>query len=171
MMVPNNVVLSAAVVPLREPAARRPARAPAPRRRARATIQAMLDDAITTPVAGEPTIALEEIDADEVVVRIQATPLPTPTARSSPTRCSRPSARERTPSGRLSACRPGPLDGVGGRHGAELALDRADRPGGERREQRARAQRQRRDVELRAVVLDRLHDGARRRPPGVLVPT
>jgi hypothetical protein len=26
-------------------------------------------------VRGEPTIALEEVDADEVVVRIQATPL------------------------------------------------------------------------------------------------
>ena len=74
-MVPNNVVLSAAVVPLREPAAvdlrarlrpdvtpeRRPGDARGRRSR--------------RPVRGEPTIALEEIDADEVVVRIQATPL------------------------------------------------------------------------------------------------
>src|SRR3954470_3598095 len=74
IMVPNNVVLSAAVVPLREPAAvdlrarLRPDVRPS-------DIQTMLEDAISTPVRGEPTIALEEIDADEVVVRIQATPL------------------------------------------------------------------------------------------------
>ena len=35
----------------------------------------MLEDAITTPIRGEPNISLEEIDADEVVVRIQAIPL------------------------------------------------------------------------------------------------
>src|SRR3954465_4264747 len=74
IMVPNNVVLSAAVVPLREPAAvdlrarLRPDVRPS-------DVQTMLEDAISTPVRGEPTIALEEVDADEVVVRIQATPL------------------------------------------------------------------------------------------------
>ncbi len=74
IMVPNNIVLGAAVVPLREPAAvdlrarLRPDVRPS-------DVQTMLDDAITTPVRGEPTIALEEIDADVVVVRIQATPL------------------------------------------------------------------------------------------------
>ena len=75
MMVPNNVVLSArAIVPLREPAAvdlrarLRPDVRPS-------DVQALLEEAIETPVRGEPTIALEEIDADEVVVRIQATPL------------------------------------------------------------------------------------------------
>ncbi len=74
IMVPNNVVLAAAVVPLREPAAvdlrarLRPDVRPS-------DVQAMLEDTISTPVRGEPTIALEEIDADEVVVRIQATPL------------------------------------------------------------------------------------------------
>jgi hypothetical protein len=73
-MVPNNVVLSAAVVPLREPAAvdlrarLRPNVRPS-------DVQALLEDAISTPVRGEPTIALEEVDSDEVVVRIQATPL------------------------------------------------------------------------------------------------
>ena len=35
----------------------------------------MLEDAITTPTRGEPNISLEEVDAEEVVVRIQATPL------------------------------------------------------------------------------------------------
>lgn len=74
IMVPNNVVLSAAVVPLREPASvdlrarLRPDVKPS-------DVQAMLEESITTPVRGEPSIALEEIDADEVVVRIQATPL------------------------------------------------------------------------------------------------
>jgi hypothetical protein len=74
IMVPNNVVLGAAVVPLREPAAvdlrarLRPEVRPS-------DVQAMLDNGISTPVRGEPTIALEEIDADVVVVRIQATPL------------------------------------------------------------------------------------------------
>src|SRR4051812_17807038 len=74
IMVPNNVVLSAAVVPLREPASvdlrarLRPDIKPS-------DIQAMLDDAITTPVAGEPNISLEEVDAEEVIVRIQATPV------------------------------------------------------------------------------------------------
>ena len=73
VMVPNNVVLSAAVVPLREPASvdlrarLRPDVKPS-------EVQSMLS-AIETPVRGEPTIALEEVDADEVVVRIQATPL------------------------------------------------------------------------------------------------
>ena len=74
VMVPNNVVLSAAVVPLREPASvdlrarLRPDVKPS-------DVQSMLEESITTPVRGEPTIALEEIDAGEVVVRIQATPL------------------------------------------------------------------------------------------------
>ena len=74
IMVPNNVVLSAAVVPLREPASvdlrarLRPDVKPS-------DVQSLLQDAIGTPVRGEPTIALEEVDADEVVVRIQATPI------------------------------------------------------------------------------------------------
>jgi hypothetical protein len=74
IMVPNNVVLSSAIVPLREPAAvdlrarLRPDVKPS-------DIQSLLEDAIDTPVRGEPTIALEEVDSDEVVVRIMATPL------------------------------------------------------------------------------------------------
>jgi small conductance mechanosensitive channel len=74
VMVPNNVVLAAAVVPLREPASvdlrarLRPDVKPS-------DVQTLLEGAIATPVRGEPTIALEEVDADEVVVRIQATPL------------------------------------------------------------------------------------------------
>jgi small conductance mechanosensitive channel len=74
IMVPNNVVLSAAVVPLREPAAvdlrarLRPDVRPS-------DIQALLEDNVQTPVRTEPHISLEEIDRDEVVVRIAATPV------------------------------------------------------------------------------------------------
>jgi small-conductance mechanosensitive channel len=73
IMVPNNIVLSAAVVPLREPAgvdlrARlRPDVKPT-------DVQAVLDEHVKTPVRHQPQISLEEIDADEVVVRITATP-------------------------------------------------------------------------------------------------
>jgi small conductance mechanosensitive channel len=74
IMVPNNVVLSAAVVPLREPAA------VDLRARLRAgvrpsDVQALLQDGVETPVRTEPHISLEEIDRDEVVVRIAATPI------------------------------------------------------------------------------------------------
>jgi small conductance mechanosensitive channel len=74
IMVPNNVVLSAAVVPLREPASvdlrarLRPDVKPS-------DLQALLQDNVTTPVRTEPQISLEEVDRDEVVVRIAATPL------------------------------------------------------------------------------------------------
>jgi small-conductance mechanosensitive channel len=73
IMVPNNVVLSAAVVPLREPAgvdlrARlRPDVKPT-------DVQHMLDRHLRTATRTPPTISLEEVDAEEVVVRIQATP-------------------------------------------------------------------------------------------------
>src|SRR5215212_1384707 len=73
IMVPNNIVLSAAVVPLREPAgvdlrARlRPDVKPT-------DVQGMLDEHVKIGMRGEPHITLEEIDADEVVVRITATP-------------------------------------------------------------------------------------------------
>ena len=73
IMVPNNIVLGAAVVPLREPAkvdlrARlRPEVRPS-------EVQSVLQQQISTPVRGEPNISLEEVHAEEVVVRIQATP-------------------------------------------------------------------------------------------------
>jgi hypothetical protein len=37
-------------------------------------VQALLDEAITTPTRSEPRVLLEEIDGDDVVVRVQATP-------------------------------------------------------------------------------------------------
>jgi small-conductance mechanosensitive channel len=73
IMVPNNVVLNVAVIPLREPAgvdlrARlRPGVTPL-------DIQELFEETVTTPVRGNPEITLEELDGEEVVVRIAATP-------------------------------------------------------------------------------------------------
>jgi small conductance mechanosensitive channel len=73
VMVPNNVVLTAAIVPLREPAAvdlrarLRPDVKPS-------DLQALLQESVHTPVRSEPHIAIEEVDRDEVIVRIAATP-------------------------------------------------------------------------------------------------
>ncbi len=74
IMVPNSVVLAAAVVPLREPdsvdvkvrlgSAMRPGQ-----------LQEILDERITTPTRGSrASVLLEEIDGEDVVVRVQATP-------------------------------------------------------------------------------------------------
>jgi small conductance mechanosensitive channel len=73
MMIPNAVVLSAGVVPLHEP--------PAVDLRARLTpgitpreLQRLLEESIETPTRERPDVALEEIDGNELVVRISATP-------------------------------------------------------------------------------------------------
>lgn len=74
VLVPNTTVLSSAIVPLREPesvdlrARLRPDVKPS-------EVQALLADAIRTPVRTEPHITLEEVDSDEVIVRIGATPV------------------------------------------------------------------------------------------------
>ena len=73
ILVPNRSVLNVAIIPLREPdalnlrARLRPGVTPQ-------DIQHLLKETIQTPTRGEPRISLEEIDGDEVVVRIQATP-------------------------------------------------------------------------------------------------
>lgn len=72
-MIPNGVVLTCAVVPLREPAhvdlrARlRPDAKPT-------QVQELLERDVTVPIRGEPSIGLEEIDSDEVIMRVEATP-------------------------------------------------------------------------------------------------
>ena len=73
IMIPNNVVLAAAVVPLREPdsvdvkvrvqAGIRPSH-----------VQTILDEQVRTPTRSAATVLLEEIDGDELVIRVQATP-------------------------------------------------------------------------------------------------
>jgi small-conductance mechanosensitive channel len=72
IMIPNSVVLAAVVVPLREPEpidvrvrlghGVRPTQ-----------VQAILDNEIATPTRSK-AVLLEEIDGDDLVVRIQATP-------------------------------------------------------------------------------------------------
>jgi small-conductance mechanosensitive channel len=74
ILVPNSVVLNVAVVPLREP----PGIDVRARLRAGVTpeeVERVLRDAITTPLRDGPRVHLEEIDAEEVVVRITATPV------------------------------------------------------------------------------------------------
>jgi len=73
IMIPNSVVLSAVVVPLREPdsvdvkvrltSGVRPSQ-----------VQAILDEQISTPTRSPATVLLEEIAGDDLVVRVQATP-------------------------------------------------------------------------------------------------
>jgi small-conductance mechanosensitive channel len=73
IMVPNSVVLNVAVVPLREPAGIN-VRARLRRNVTPSEVEEQLRRTITTPMRGSPRILLEEIDGDEVVVRIIATP-------------------------------------------------------------------------------------------------
>jgi small-conductance mechanosensitive channel len=73
IMVPNSVVLGQAVTPLHEPAgidvrARlRPGVTPI-------DVQQLIEQGVETPIRGEPRVTLEELDGDEIVVRIVATP-------------------------------------------------------------------------------------------------
>jgi small-conductance mechanosensitive channel len=74
IMVPNNVVLAVAVIPLREPdavdmrARLRPGVTPA-------DIQKLLETKVDVPLIERPQIILEELDGQEVIVRIRATPI------------------------------------------------------------------------------------------------
>lgn len=73
ILVPNSVVLSVAILPLREPEAVN-LRA---RLRAGMTpgdLQEVLERSLQTPLRDAPRITLEELDGNEVVVRIAATP-------------------------------------------------------------------------------------------------
>ncbi|MGH2868841.1 MAG: mechanosensitive ion channel domain-containing protein [Solirubrobacteraceae bacterium] len=73
VLIPNNVVLAAAVVPLKEPdsvdvkvrltSGVRPSQ-----------VQAILDNEISTPTIHKPSVLLEELEGSELVVRVQATP-------------------------------------------------------------------------------------------------
>jgi small conductance mechanosensitive channel len=73
IMIPNSVVLNMAVTPLREPdAVELRARLPADVRPS--AVQEVLEDAIHVMTRSRPDIELQEMDGDEVVVRISATP-------------------------------------------------------------------------------------------------
>jgi small conductance mechanosensitive channel len=73
VLIPNTVVLSSVVVPVREPdpvdvTVRLHSGIRA------TTVQAILDENIRIPTRTEPSVSLQEIDGDTVVVRIKATP-------------------------------------------------------------------------------------------------
>ena len=74
LLVPNSVLLSLVVVPLREPEkvdlrVRYPADA-SPQR-----VERLLLRGITVPTRYPPSVSLEELDADAIVLRVSATPL------------------------------------------------------------------------------------------------
>jgi small conductance mechanosensitive channel len=74
IMVPNSVVLGMAVSPLREP------NAVDLRARLRADmrpsdLQTLLEQHVTVATRAEPDIELEEVDGEDVIVRIAATPV------------------------------------------------------------------------------------------------
>jgi small conductance mechanosensitive channel len=73
IMVPNNVAMSSAVVPLREPASvdlrarLKPDVKPS-------ELQRFLEEKVTVPTRSHPHIAVEEVDDEEVIMRVSATP-------------------------------------------------------------------------------------------------
>ncbi|HEX8052183.1 MAG TPA: mechanosensitive ion channel family protein [Thermoleophilaceae bacterium] len=73
IMIPNSVVLNMAITPMREPdAVELKARLPADVRPT--AVQEMLDDTVKVLTRSRPDIELQELDGDEVVVRITAAP-------------------------------------------------------------------------------------------------
>jgi small conductance mechanosensitive channel len=72
-LIPNNTVVTAAIVPLREPggvdlrARVRPGIKPS-------EVQRMIEQTVTVPTRDHPHIELEEVDDTEVVMRVTATP-------------------------------------------------------------------------------------------------
>jgi small conductance mechanosensitive channel len=73
IMVPNSVVLSVAVLPIKEPEAVN-LRARLRRGMTPSDLQELLEQSLSTPLRNPPRITLEELDGEEVVVRIAATP-------------------------------------------------------------------------------------------------
>ena len=72
-MIPNSAMLQLAVVPLREPE-RVELRARFDANTTPAEVQKMLNEGVEIPLRYPPDISLEELDRDEVVVQIAATP-------------------------------------------------------------------------------------------------
>ncbi len=73
IMVPNNVVLSAVVVPIREPESV-DVKVRLGRGIRVSQVQDILDDSVKTPTRRKAQVLLEQLDGDDVVVRVQATP-------------------------------------------------------------------------------------------------
>ena len=74
LMVPNNVLLSLVVVPLREPD-KVDLRVRFPIQTSPKQVEDRLLQAISVPTRYKPSVSLEELDADGVVFRVNATPL------------------------------------------------------------------------------------------------
>lgn len=74
LMVPNSVLLQLVVVPLREPD-RVDVRARFPSDASPQRVERRLLGAITVPTRYQPSVSLEEIEPDSVVLRVNATPL------------------------------------------------------------------------------------------------
>jgi small conductance mechanosensitive channel len=73
VMVPNSVVLGCAVAALREPAAVN-LRARVPAGLTPADLEQLIESALTTPIRARPRVTVVELDGDEVVVELSATP-------------------------------------------------------------------------------------------------
>jgi small conductance mechanosensitive channel len=74
LLVPNNVLLSLVVVPLREPD-KVDLRVRFPPQASPKQVEERLLQAITVPTRYKPSVSLEELDGDGVVFRVNATPL------------------------------------------------------------------------------------------------
>jgi small conductance mechanosensitive channel len=74
ILVPNGVLIQCAVTPLREPD-RVEFRARFGAETSPSEVQEMVEEAISVPLRYPPHIAVEELDRDDVVVRIVSTPL------------------------------------------------------------------------------------------------
>jgi small conductance mechanosensitive channel len=74
ILVPNGVLIQSAVTPLREPE-RVEFRARFESDTSPREVQEMIENAITVPLRYPPHIAVEELDRDDVVVRIVSTPM------------------------------------------------------------------------------------------------
>jgi small conductance mechanosensitive channel len=73
IMVPNNVVLAAAVVPLREPSSV-DVRARLGSSARPSDVHKLLEEMVSVPTRRQPQVDLQEFDGDEMVVRVTATP-------------------------------------------------------------------------------------------------
>jgi small-conductance mechanosensitive channel len=74
IMVPNSVILNLAVIPLREPD-RVEMRARFDASTTPSQVERQLQEAISVPTRHAPDITLEELDGDDLVLKITATPL------------------------------------------------------------------------------------------------
>lgn len=72
-LVPNSSILNVAVTPLREPESV-DLRARLPNDITPSQVEQILRENVETPLRGRPHVSLEELDGDELVVRIAATP-------------------------------------------------------------------------------------------------